>query len=85
MSKHLSKERKHFGCHPGSCLDCKSHTLLRGTSPPPSPQGQQLESKGNNRESVQDFRASKRILFALFRQTVSIHHAPVECIYNSNC
>ena len=29
MSKHLSKERKHFGCHPGSCLDCKSHTLFR--------------------------------------------------------
>ena len=58
MPKHLSKERKHFGCHPGSRLDYTKHTLFIETYPPPRPHPIRVNNRNRRlARSVQNFRA----------------------------
>ena len=64
MPKHLSKERKHFGCHPGSRLDSTKHTLFRETYPP-------LPIPSESTTGIEGWRVQYKIS-VLYRATISV-------------
>ena len=70
MPKHLPKERKHFGCHPGSRLDSTKHTLFRETyQPPPPPLPIPIPSESTT--GIEGWRVQYKIS-VLYRATISV-------------